>query len=106
MLSSFRLTAIAKTVFGSLSDFCLLPIRFFDAAPPTLVPVRAPVRAGARRPAATKSRHAAASHPPIPRLIVYWPSRRTRPLARAHALASAFLATDRLPIAKPKVPAR
>ena len=102
MLSSFRLTAIAKTVFGSLTDFCLLPLQFFDAAPPALVPVRAV----SRRRAATESRHAAASHPPTPRLIVYWPSRRTRPLARAHALASAFLATDRLPIAKTKVPAR
>ena len=102
MLSSFRLTTIAKTFFGSLSDFCLLPIRLLAAAPPALVPVRA----SARRRAATEFRHAAASHPPIPRLIVYWPSRRTRPIARAHAVASAFLATDRLPIAKPKVPAR
>ena len=106
MLSSFRLTTIAKTFFGSLSDFCLLPIRLFDAAPPALVPVRDPVRLGARRRSATNSRHVAATHPPLPRLIVYWPSRRTRPLARAHAIASALLATDRLPIAKPKVPAR
>lgn len=102
MLSSFRLNTIAKTVFGSLTDLCLLPIRLFDAAQPAPVPVRAV----ARRRAATESRHAAASHSPTPRLIVYWPSRRTRSTARAHALASAFLATDRLPIAKPKVPAR
>jgi hypothetical protein len=102
MLSSFRLNTIAKTVVGSLTDFCLLPIRLLDAAPPALVPVRVV----ARRRAATEFRHAAASHPPIPRITVYWPSRRTRPLARAYAIARAFLATDRLPIAKPKVPAR
>ncbi|WP_119422445.1 hypothetical protein [Desertibaculum subflavum] len=98
MLSSFRLTAIAKTVFRSLTEFCL-PL---DAAQP--VPV--PVRAASRRRAATESRHAAAFHSPTPRLIVYWPSRRTRPLARALAIACALLATDRLPIVKPKVPAR
>ena len=102
MWSSFRLNTIAKTVFGSLTDFCLLPLQIFDAAPPALVPDRSV----SRRRAATKSRHAAAQHPPIPRITVTWPSRRTRSLARAHALASAFLATDRLPIAKPKVPAR
>jgi hypothetical protein len=102
MLPSFRLTKIAKTVFGSLAGLCLLPCRIREAAQPA----RAPVPVTARR-AATYFRHAAASRPPSPpRLIVYWPSRRTRPLARARALASALLATDRLPIVKPKVPAR
>ena len=103
MLPSFRLTKIAKTIFGSLADHCLLPLRLLEAVEPPPVPVRA----GSGRRAATHLRHAAASPPPtLPRLIVYWPSRRTRPLARAHAIASALLATDRLPIAKPKVPAR
>lgn len=103
MLPSFRLTTIAKTVFGSLADLCLLPFRILEMAPP----VPAPVPIASRRRGATYFRHAAAARTPsLPRLIVTWPSRRTRPLARAHALASAFLATDRLPIAKPKVPAR
>lgn len=103
MLPSFRLTKIAKTFFGSLADLCLLPIQPFASGQPA----RLPVRAGASRGRATNFRHAAASRPPTPsRLIVYWPSRRTRPFARAHAIASALLATDRLPIAKPKVPAR
>lgn len=101
MLPSFRLTTIAKAVFGSLAEFCLSPIRFLDAAPPA----RMPVRSAQSGRAATHFRHAAASRPPTaPRLIVYWPSRRSQLIARAHAVASALLATDRLPIAKPKVP--
>ena len=107
MLPSFRLTKIAQTVFGSLADFCLLPITSFLTAQPARAPIPiAADRAASGRRAAAYSRHPAAHHTPLPRLIVYWPSRRTRPLARAHAIASAFLATDRLPIAKPKVPAR
>lgn len=103
MLPSFRLTKIAKTFFGSLADLCLPPASLLDAGQPA----RAPVSVHARGRAATYFRHAAASRPPsLPRLIVTWPSRRTRPLARALAIASALLATDRLPIAKPKVPAR
>lgn len=102
MLASFRLINITKTFFRSLADLCLLPTRFLEALLEAGQPAPIPIRTSSGR----RARHAGTQFTPSSRLIVYWPSPRTRPLARAHAVASAFLATDRLPIAKPKVPAR